>query len=222
MARPSDGISGPAVDGAGIRGRNVILTIFVFVVEAKVGAFDDFDRFQSPSRFGDRKRPADTLQVLRQTSFIPDVQLIASIGNIRDRDASGVIRQSKIRSVHGDDGRAHLRVNVAEEIAHSYAVEAHCLTGSGFIESKVKSLSIKKRKNIVEERVSIGELDAGARLNDKNVRVEALVNLCDLRGGMRGGRCGGRSIIRGEGCKPDDNVGRIGAVAGRCGFPGRF
>src|ERR1700730_13846939 len=173
--------------------------------QAEINVFLYYNCLQTPRAIGDRYYPAYTFQVLRQTPFIPDVQLIASIGNIRDGDASSRIRQSKIRSVHGNDGRAHLRVNVAEQIAYSYAVKAHCLAGSGFIESKVESLPIKKRKNVVEERVSVWELDAGARLNDENMWVKAFVNLGDLRGGMCGGHAG-RSIIRGEGCKPDDDV----------------
>src|ERR1700737_1706054 len=167
--------------------------------QAEINFFLYFNCLQTPRAFGDRYYPADTFQVLRQTPFIPDVQLIASIGNIRDGDASSRIRQSEIRSIYSNDRRAHLRVNVAEQIAHSYAIKAHCLAGSGLIESKVESLPIKKRKNIVEERVSVWEVHAGARLNDKNMRVKALVNLRDLRGGMCGRRTGGGSIGRGEG-----------------------
>src|SRR6266481_7941339 len=96
--------SGPAVDRAGIRGRNVLLSIFVFVFEAEVGVFDDFDWFHGPRGFGNRNRAADTLQVLRQTPFVPDVELVASIGHIGDGHAPGPVRHHKVRSVDGDYG----------------------------------------------------------------------------------------------------------------------
>src|SRR3981189_1955182 len=136
--------SGPAVDRAGIRGRNILLSIFVFMFEAEVGVFDDLDWFQGPSRFGNRNRAADTLQVLRPTPFVPNVQLIASIRHIGDGHAPGPVGRRKVRGADSDYGCAHFRVNIAEQIAHSHPVKVHRLAGPRFVKSEVKSLAVEE------------------------------------------------------------------------------
>src|SRR5882762_1091271 len=95
--------SGPAVDRAGIRGRNVLLSIFVFVFQAEVGVFDDFDWFQGPRGFGNRNRAADTLQVLLQTPFLPVFMLVVPDEHYEFDDWYGRSLPHDLRSVSRAD-----------------------------------------------------------------------------------------------------------------------
>src|SRR5438105_1020677 len=46
-----------------------------------------------------------------------------------------------------------------------------------FVEPKVKTLALEKRKHIVKERVAVGKLHQGANRHHQDVRLETLVSL---------------------------------------------
>jgi hypothetical protein len=49
-------------------------------------------------------------------------------------------------------------MDVAENIRHAFPSKLNGLRRTGFVEPKIKTLPIVKRKDIVKERVSIGKL----------------------------------------------------------------
>jgi hypothetical protein len=97
-----------------------------------------------------------------------------------DEELPGLVRSRIVGRVDDNDYGAHLGVNVAENVDDPRAVERHAVRGSRLIEAEVEALSIEHGKDIVKERIEIGEVDDGARGNRQDVGVKPFVILEDL------------------------------------------
>src|SRR5580704_11447065 len=168
----------------GICRRDVILAVLILVLEREIRVLNNTDGLQKSGRVGNCYDAPCPFQVFRQAAFIPDIQLIAPIGNILDSHPAISIRHAKVRSVHRNHRAAHFRMNIAEEKTHPGTVELNRLAGPGFVKSKVKPLAVEQRENIVQEWIPIGKLDGSSHLSDQDMWIKTLVDLCDLRSGM--------------------------------------
>jgi hypothetical protein len=68
-------------------------------------------------------------------------------------------------------------MDVAKYVGNAFGRKLNGLRRTGFVEPKVKTLPVEKRKDIVKERVSIGKLNDGTNGNDQKVRKEFAVLL---------------------------------------------
>jgi hypothetical protein len=75
-----------------------------------------------------------------------------------------------------------------------------------FVETKVKTLSVKEGKNVVVEGVKVREVYAAASRYDENMRGELLILLLE-RVALRGARRGDVFSLAERG-KPDDDISR--------------
>src|SRR5579872_2556418 len=112
--RKKSNLSGMAVGRARIRGRHVVLAVFVLVLEAEVWIFDHSNGLKRSCRIRNRYDSADAFQILRQASLIPDIQLIPPIRDVRNAYPARPVRTPEVRGVNRNNGSAHFRVDVAE------------------------------------------------------------------------------------------------------------
>ena len=71
--------------------------------------------------------------------------------------------------------RDSLWVNVAEDVGHSFTIEAHTAFASRFIQTQIESFAVVKRKHIVKKRVIVGKLHQAANGYNQQMRIELLV-----------------------------------------------
>src|SRR5947209_20502778 len=95
----------------------------------------------------------------------------------RNYDLALAIRNAVIRSIECDHNRAHLGMNIAKDEGDSRPVETNIASGPRFIKTKVESLALKERKDIVKKWITIGKLDHRPDRNHKQVWLEALMVL---------------------------------------------
>src|SRR5208282_4285043 len=131
--------------------------------------FENADFSERARRVGNRDDAIEIFQISDGAAFKPNVHLVAAAGNIRNGDAAGAIRQTEVRRIHSDDDAAHLLVNIAKKKANAGAIEANRFARTGLVESKIKTFAIEKRKDVVKERIFVGEANLGTDLNDENV-----------------------------------------------------
>ena len=102
---------------------------------------------------------------------------------------------------------AHFRMDITEDVANPWRVESHGVGSASFVQAKIKSLSVKQRKDIVKERIEVGEIDNRPDRNCQNMRLKPFMLLQDLEARPGGTRLAGVSICR-TSCRfqPDDGV----------------
>ena len=96
-----------------------------------------------------------------------------------------------VRSIQRNHHRAHLGVNVAEDVRDARFVELHKLRASTLIQAEIEALAVEQREDIVKKRIAIRELDLASRWNHQQRRMEHLLllnQLGDLRCLLRGRR----------------------------------
>src|ERR1700674_3936861 len=109
-----------------------------------------------------------------------DVHLVASRDHVPNADLAPPIGNRIVGSIHRNDYRAHLRVNVAEDKGNAGLVELDKLSCAALVESQIEPLAVEQRKYIVKKRILVGELDLSAGWNHKQGRLKALVLLHQL------------------------------------------
>src|SRR6266478_6474883 len=134
-----------------------------------------------------------------------NMHLVTPWDHVADADLAAPVGNRIVRSIQRDHHGAHLRVNVAEDERNSRLVEFHKLRGAALIESQVKALAVEQRKDIVEKRILVGELDLAPRRDYQQRRLETLILLHQLGdwGGLRRRRRHRSGPQRRE---PDDNL----------------
>src|ERR1700737_4807109 len=90
------------------------------------------------------------------------MEFVAAVRDIGYFDVTSGIRNSEIGGVDGDHHGTHLRMDVAEQKTDANAIEVGGVGGAGFVETEVETLAVEERKNIVEEGITIREIDEGA------------------------------------------------------------
>src|SRR5215510_5302599 len=69
-------------------------------------------------------------------------------------------------------------MDVAEDVRNSGTVEHHISRRTRFIKTEVEPLSLEKRKDIVKEGIAVGKFHYRPDWHDQEVRIKALVMLC--------------------------------------------
>src|SRR5580704_3788831 len=87
----------------------------------------------------------------------PHVQFVVAIRNIFQMKYTLLVCKSVIRCGESNDDCAHLGMNIAENVGDAFARKYNAARSAGLIQSKIKSSPVKKRKNIMKERVRIGK-----------------------------------------------------------------
>jgi len=93
---------------------------------------------------GNLNPPFHVVEVLRQDAFMPYREIICPGRHIRNRDQAFGIGYTVERCLEGDHDRAHLGMNVAEDVTDAYAIEDNGSLDDGFIKLQVKSLALKQ------------------------------------------------------------------------------
>src|ERR1700680_562217 len=109
------------------------------------------------------------------------MEVVAPRRHIRNADFSMCIGDSVVSRVQSDDHRAHLRVNIAENIRDPRFVELDKASGAAFIQSEIKAFTVEEGKNIVEEWIVVRKLDPPSHRNYQKRRSETLIGLDQLR-----------------------------------------
>ena len=83
----------------------------------------------------------------------------------------------KVGCAERNDDCPHFGVNIAEDVGNAIAIKADRPVRMSFVETEVKALSIKERKDVVVEGVKVGKVYAAAGRYDENMRGELLIFL---------------------------------------------
>src|ERR1700730_388992 len=140
------------------------------------------------------------------------MQLVAAVRDIGYFDMTGGMRNGEIGCVDGNHHGAHLRVDVAEQKADPNAIKVGGVGGAGFVETEVETLAVEKRKNIVEEGITIREIDDGACAHHEKMGLKALVFLNQLGTFVSGLVRGQRSNTGIERLQPENDLAGIGSA----------
>src|SRR5215469_1298144 len=122
---------------------SVVLSVFVLVSQGKAWILrnnDDAGICRCPR---DADGFHEALHLLGQPTLVPNMQSILSVRHVDNRNFARTVRHSNIRSVNRHHDGAHLRMDIAEEIANSGSIESHRIGRSRFIQSQVKALPIE-------------------------------------------------------------------------------
>src|SRR5262245_35518931 len=113
-------------------------------------------------------------------ALVPDFELIMTFRHIIDCHGAFLVAGGKVRGRDRDHNRAHLGVNVAEDIRDPDPVEDDRARFTTGVQAQVKALSFVQRKDVVEERVEVREIYFSAAFDGHHVRPETLAELEDL------------------------------------------
>lgn len=108
---------------------------------------------------------------------MPHMQYVSARRNVCDQDFSARIRHAIEWRVQRDDDCAHFRMNVAEDVGNTRAVEHHIARRTGFVKTEVEAFPLEKRENVVKERISVGEFHGGSHRHDQEMRLKVFVVL---------------------------------------------
>src|SRR4029077_5919276 len=108
---------------------------------------------------------------------MPDFKPVPSCRHVRDLKTSIPRRKREMRSRQGDDFRAHLRVDVAENVGDTHLREAHFSDRSAFVEAEIERFPVVDGKNVVKKWVLVGELDCRSHCYRQHIVLESLVFL---------------------------------------------
>ena|ERR1700676_84351 len=140
------------------------------------------------------------------------MQFVAAVRDIGYFDMTSGIRNGEIGCVDGDHHGAHFRMDVAEQKTYANAIEVGGVGGPGFVETEVETLAVEERKNIVEEGITIGEIDDGACAHHEKMGLKAFVFLNEL-GAFVSGLVRGQSSDTGvERLQPENDLAGIGSA----------
>src|SRR5690348_18041589 len=82
-----------------------------------------------------------TLEVVLRGALVPYVQHVPAGRDVGNGNTATAVGDRVMRSVERDDDGAHLRMNVAEDIADPDAVEANVARGSRLVEAEIEARS---------------------------------------------------------------------------------
>jgi len=150
--------------------------------------------------------PHQAIQSRLRKAFDPYVNFILAGGNIFEVNILVLIRGRIIRRGERKHHRAHLGVNVAENVRYSFTGEDHIFRLSRFIQTEIESLPVKQRKDVVKERIGVRKRDHASYRYDQQVRREHPVFLDEREAAGGHGPTGRFSGDRG---KPKDRRGRM-------------
>src|SRR5271167_2099005 len=119
---------------------------------------------------------------------------------ISKRDWSSDVCSSDL----GEDNyhRAHLGVDVAEDVRNPFAIEVDGAGRAGFVEPEVEALPGEQGKYIVEPGIAVGKIDRRPRGDDQQVRLECLVLL--LQHSVHRSDCGSAVGVWADWSEPHD------------------
>src|SRR5580704_16876468 len=104
-------------------------------------------------------------------------------------------------------------MNVAEDVGNPRLVKNNIARGPSFVETEIKALALKKRKHVVEKRISVRKLHHRTNRDYQDMTLKTLNPLKQRRaiGRLDRGRIGGRHIPGWS--KPQHNVTRSACFA---------
>lgn len=158
----------------------VVFAVFVFMSDEDIG-FCQCEVSERGLSGCDGDFFCEGLQRVGRDGGMKDLQLIAAGGDIFHADVTMGVGNSVIRRRHSDDDGIHLRMNVAEDERNPRLVELYKARSAAFVETKVKALALEERKDVVEERIVVGELDFASDRNHDEAGVKFLVSLHEGR-----------------------------------------
>src|SRR5215467_6442083 len=98
------------------------------------------------------------------------MHLIAAGGYVGYGDYPPAIRDSIIGSLKSHHHGAHFPVNIAKDVANTWAIEDHSTGTTRFVQPQVKSLALEKREHVVEKRIVVRKLHWRSNLYYENMR----------------------------------------------------
>src|ERR1700733_15836501 len=99
----------------------------------------------------DVNNPAQSIEAVHRSILTPHVEPITSRRYPVDGDIALRSGNSEVWRAQRNDDRTHLRVNIAEDVRNTIAIEPDYASGVSLVEAKVKALSVEQRKNVVIE-----------------------------------------------------------------------
>ena len=114
-----------------------------------------------------------SIQRLRDGAFVPDMQFVTTGRHVGDGDCPARVGDAVIGRLEGDHHRAHLGMNIAKNITDALAIEDYGAAATRFVKAQVETLSVKKRKDVVEKRIFVGKATE-CHLHYHQMGIEAL------------------------------------------------
>ncbi len=100
-------------------------------------------------------------------------------------EVSGRRRHGKIGRWHAYHHRAHLRMNIAENIRDTWSIEMYISAGAALVEAQIESLTVKAREDIVKEWVEVRKGHDTTNLYHQYVWYKLLILLRQLKAALR-------------------------------------
>jgi len=116
---------------------------------------------------GDMDPAREPVQRTLLLALRPNAQLVVASWNIVQVKFTLRASESIVRRRECDNDRAHLGVNIAEDIGDPLAREHYTARRARFIQPEVEAPSIEKRKDVVKERICIWKCNAAPYRNNQ-------------------------------------------------------
>src|SRR6202007_206457 len=95
--------------------------------------------------------------------FAPHMQPVTSIRNVGNTKVSVASRDGVKRRRERDHDRAHLGMNITEDVADPRPVKSPHAGAARLIETEVESLPLKEREDVVKKGIVVWERHRGTR-----------------------------------------------------------
>lgn len=107
----------------------------------------------------------------------PHMQVVVTRRNAFHAKCALCVSKTVVRRRKRDNYRAHLRMDVAENIGDALSREDDAARGAGLIESEIEAPPIEERKHVVKEWVGIWKSNTASHRHNQQVRSKHLVFL---------------------------------------------
>src|SRR5579864_8658753 len=98
-------------------------------------------------------------QLCLWSKLVPDRKPVSTRRKVRDLETALGIAHGEVFCLQHDDGRAHLRMNITENIGDARLAEPNFSRRSTFIQSQVDCLPLMNGEHIVKKQILVGEFD---------------------------------------------------------------
>src|SRR5262249_8428948 len=105
------------------------------------------------------------------------MQLVLARRNARNGVVARLVGNGEEFGVDRQDDAGHFRMDVAEKIGRTGAIEFDGSLRAGLVETEIEALSTIEREDIVKPGIQVGEIDNAADWNDQQARFEVFVPL---------------------------------------------
>src|SRR5437667_11811824 len=68
-------------------------------------------------------------------------------------------------------------MNITKDIGDSRFIKMYITRGASFVQSEIEALALEERKDVMKERIAMGQFHDGPNRSDQHMRLEPLILL---------------------------------------------